>query len=145
MTSVRVRPAGDGADREFLEALLSACDLPTADLEGVELFVCEADGERVGCGGLEVHGAHALCRSIAVEPAKRGQGYGRAIVEGLVERAREEGADHAYLLTTTAAGFFRESDFVPVERGSVPGAIRETAQFRGLCPASATCMERVLD
>lgn len=144
MASVRVRPVRNGTDREFLLALLKSCDLPTADLEDVRLFVCEADGDRVGGGGLEYHGEVALLRSVAVKPAFRGEGYGSAIVEALGERAREEGAEGAYLLTTTAADFFRGLGFEAVERDAVPGAVRATAQFQGLCPASATCMERSL-
>ena len=50
------------------------------------------DGAIVGYGGLETHGEDALMRSIVVEPSRRGQGEGRAIVDRLLAIASARGA-----------------------------------------------------
>ena len=48
------------------------------------------------------------------------------------------------LLTETADDFFSALGYRVVARESVPEAIRRSAEFRALCPASATCMRKAL-
>lgn len=155
MPVVELRPA-KSSDREYVEELLAETDLPTADLDSAysSLFVCEsAAGERVGVGGLEVvgegerqieHDEAGLLRSVAVEESVRGAGYGTAICEALLDRAREGNLDAVFLLTTTAEEFFAGLGFERVQRSRVPDSIRASAEFSDLCPASATCMKRDL-
>lgn len=135
--------AANGGDRGYAVSLLEASDLPT-DLDATELYVALVDGERVGCGGLEVHGSDALLRSVAVDPAASGEGYGSEIVDRLCSIAAERNVSRLYLLTTTAAGFFERRGFERIDRERVPGTIAETDQFTTLCPESAACMRRVL-
>jgi amino-acid N-acetyltransferase len=164
--TVELRPA-EPRDREYVEQLLAENGLPTSDLDSAysSLFVCESanfepsagespdgeppEGERVGVGGLEVEGdaedAAGLLRSVAVEESARGAGYGTAICERLLDRARADDLDSVFLLTTTAEGFFADLGFQTVEREQVPDPIRGTAEFSDLCPASATCMKRSLN
>ena len=47
-------------------------------------------------------------------------------------------------LTTTAADYFARLGFVRIDRDAAPPAIRATAQFASLCPASAHVMRREL-
>lgn len=107
------------------------------------------EGKRVGVGGLEVEGDTGevtgnagLLRSVAVEESARGAGYGTAICERLLDRARAADLDAVYLLTTTAEDFFADLGFERAERSRVPDTIRGTAEFTDLCPASATCMKK---
>jgi amino-acid N-acetyltransferase len=44
------------------------------------------------------------------------------------------------LLTTTAAPFFTRFGFTSAARDAAPAALRATAEFASLCPASAVCM-----
>ena len=143
---VELRPAARG-DREYVESTLERCGLPTADLESAleHLFVCVVDGRRIGVGGLEPCAEDALLRSVAVEPSARGEGYGTAITDALLERAREDGFSATYLLTTTAAAFFADRGFEPVDRAAVPEPIRRTEEFADICPSTATCMRRDLE
>ncbi|MFC6952035.1 arsenic resistance N-acetyltransferase ArsN2 [Halorubellus litoreus] len=129
-----------------VEALLVGNDLPAADVrEGPgEFFVAFDDGEAVGIGGLEVAGDVALLRSVVVREAARGQGYGTAVCDALEREARNRGVDALYLLTTTAAGFFADRGYDRVDRDTAPAALRDTAEFADLCPASATCMRKHL-
>ena len=134
------------ADLDRVERLLSANDLPTVDVrdDAVLVYVARVDGEMVGAGGLEAHGADGLLRSVVVAESHRGRGYGAAICDDLEARARRAGVGTLYLLTTTAAGFFRARGYAPIDRAAVPEAVRATRQFSELCPATATCMRREL-
>ncbi|MFC3959508.1 arsenic resistance N-acetyltransferase ArsN2 [Halovivax cerinus] len=134
----------DASSISRVETLLSETDLPTADVRSTpERFVLAFDGdERVGVGGLEPYGADALLRSLVVEESRRGSGYGAAICDALEDRARADGVETLYLLTTTAEGFFADRGYETVDRDSVPEVIRETPEFADLCPAAAVCMRR---
>lgn len=141
--SVTLHPVSEPGD---VQPLLEHNDLPTADLaaSSVELFEAEADGRRVGLGGLELFGTVALLRSVVVPSSLRGEGYGTAISDALESRARESGVETLYLLTTTASEFFGARGFEPVARSDVPAAVRGSAEFGDRCPDDATCMRRSL-
>lgn len=144
--SIPLRPA-DGSDLDRVEGLLEANDLPSADVrsKSESFFLARLDGDIVGVGGLEIRGEndeHGLLRSVVVRESHRGRGYGTDICDWLESRAEAAGVETLYLLTTTAAGFFRHRGYERIDRADAPPAIRETAEFADLCPASATCMAR---
>lgn len=143
--NLTLEPAGT-ADLDRVEALLETDDLPTEDVRtGTgRFYLASVDGEFVGVGGLEVHGAAGLLRSVVVATDARGEGLGTELCTALEARAREAGVEALYLLTTTAAGFFRRCGYEALPREAVPPAIEHTAEFRELCPADATCMYREL-
>ena len=127
--------------------LLEACGLPTGDLtEAMLASFCVADegGRVVGVMGLEVFGACALLRSLAVFPDKRGSGCAARLVDWCEAEAHGRGAETAYLLTTTAAEYFRRRGYTDVPREAVPAVVAGHAQFRSLCPASAKCLAKHL-
>jgi amino-acid N-acetyltransferase len=134
-------------DAEAVERLLSASELP---LDGVRealpcFVVAENQGSLVGVAGIEacgVRGEHALLRSVAVLPAWRDRGLGRTLVARAIALAEERGAKALYLLTTTAEGYFPSFGFETTSRDAVPEDVRQTAEFQGACPASATVMVR---
>lgn len=137
----------DESTLPYVEDLLTANELPTEDLEEKPAcFYVAFDGEdRVGVGGLERHGSEALLRSLVVERHVRDSGLGTAICEALEQRARADGVETVYLLTTTAAAFFASLGYAEIDRTGVPAAIQQTAQFEELCPTSATCMKKSLE
>ena len=150
----RVDAAGDGTGDDedadalsYVEALLEREDLPARDVRSspAAFYVAEdADGDRVGVGGVERYGTAGLLRSVVVAPSVRGDGYGTALCDALEARTREDGVETLYLLTTTAAGFFAGRGYAAVDRDDAPAAIRSTTEFEDLCPASATCMRKRL-
>lgn len=144
-TTVQLRTVDDG-DLEEVIALLEANDLPTADVrtKADSLYAATADGEFVGAGGLEVHGSNGLLRSVVVAEPARGAGYGTAICDALEQTALENDVETLYLLTTTAAEFFRRRGYEPTEREAVPRPIRGTREFDDLCPSTATCLRKEL-
>ncbi len=96
----------------------------------------------VGCVGMEVAGAYALFRSLAVEPSYRGVGLGRRLYDALVANAAARGVEEAYLLTTSIIALAEAWGFHRIDRGEVPAAIQATSQFRGACCTSAVAMRQ---
>jgi amino-acid N-acetyltransferase len=94
----------------------------------------------VGLCGVEVCGDDGLLRSVAVDPDYRGEGIGSLLVAGAKELARKLALRDLYLLTTTAAPFFRRQGFEDWARDKAPAPVRETWEFRAGCPASSALM-----
>ena len=139
----RVRAAAP-ADLAAVEGLLTASGLP---LDGVRdalatFVVAERGTDLVGVAGLEVCCDNALLRSVAVRPEWRSHGVGRALVTRVISDAESRGIHALYLLTTTADRYFPTFGFRTITRDEVPADVRETAEFRDACPASATVMCR---
>ena len=136
------------ADLPGVIALLKACSLPTDDLSSVSLahfeLAVDAQGRIVGLAGFDRSGSDALLRSLAVAPDWRGRGLGEQLVARREAAARIAGVSAFYLLTTSAADYFRRLGYSDVPRTEVPAALAAHAQFRSLCPASATCLAKRL-
>jgi GNAT superfamily N-acetyltransferase len=128
-------------EQSALVAALAGADLPVVDLDrpGRRFFRWEDDA---AFGGLEGDGHDVLLRSVVV--AERGTGIGTRLVQALAEQARRDGALRLWLLTTSAEAFFARRGFHRIDRAEAPAAIQATAEFRGLCPASAVLMMRAL-
>lgn len=140
--SFTIRRARAG-ELDALVHLLQEAQLP---LDGVaagfpHCYAVACVAERVvAAAGLEQYGAAGLLRSVVVHDSVRGQGVGRALVEERLERARKLELTRVYLLTTTAAAYFRALGFTPAERGDAPAELQASAEFAGVCPASAACL-----
>jgi N-acetylglutamate synthase-like GNAT family acetyltransferase len=142
-TEPQVRCAAP-ADLAAVERLLTASGLP---LDGVsealhDFVVAEAEDEVIGVAGLEVCSDNALLRSVAVADTWRSRGLGRALVTRVISNAEVRGIHGLYLLTTTAERYFPSLGFRQVTRDNVPDDVRETAEFKSACPASAFVMCR---
>ncbi len=145
MPSPTFHPA-TAADLGAVRDLLRDAGLPFSDLEEgrQELIVARQGARRVGSVGVEVHGRDGLLRSLAVAPDLRGNGLGGSLHWRALALAAARGVRTLYLLTTTAERFFAARGFDRVSREAVPDALRATAEFASLCPASAVCMRREL-
>jgi amino-acid N-acetyltransferase len=134
------------ADTGMIRDLLERSGLPTSDLTAVrpQFIVATAHGRTIGIGALERFGSAALLRSVAVEAQWRGSGVGQLLVAELEKRARVAGVTELILLTLTARDFFARLGYEVRERGQVPRAVTDSAEFRSLCPASAVCMTKTL-
>ena len=140
---VTLRRATD-ADVESVVRLLAEQALTRAGVPDWigRFWVAEDSGSIVGVAGLEVYGAAALLRSVAVTPAWRGTGLGRLVTERALDDARSAGASDVYLLTTTAEDYFPRVGFAAVARECIPEALMASEELRGACPASAVVMRR---
>lgn len=132
------------ADTMAIQALLGAAGLPFDDIDPVwtDFFVMPSGVSIIGCVGLEIHGASALLRSLAVSPASRLHGAGRQLVEHVIRHAGMRGVADIYLLTTDAAGYFGRFGFVKIARSHAPETMKETSQFKSQTCSSAAVMHR---
>ena len=130
-----------------LRSWLEAERLATDDLaEGAPRFFRLSDpaGGTLGFAGLSGVGPQRLLRSVVIRPDTRGSGAGARLVAAVEAAARADGAACLWLLTQGAAPFFGRMGFVAAERPDAPPVIRDTAQFQGLCPASAALLCKTL-
>lgn len=129
-------------------ALLLSADLPVADLTPAHLahflVARPAGGALAGCVGIEIHERQALLRSLVLSPELRLKGVGRQAVAAIEAHARAHGIESLHLLTTTAADFFARLGYQSIDRDQAPAALRHTAEFSFLCPASSACMRKDL-
>jgi amino-acid N-acetyltransferase len=98
--------------------------LPRTEFEMAEnirdFLVAFEDGQLVGCGALHFYTASSgEVRSLAVDPAVKAKGIGRALVETLEKEAREQDL-HSIFAFTYVAGFFSKLGFEEVDRGELP-------------------------
>ena len=98
-------------------------DKPTVTLyEDVQEFLVAQGpaGDVVGCGALHVMWEDlAEVRTLAVDPAVKGEGVGHLLLEQLLVRARDVGVRRVFCLTFEVEFFarhgFRQIDGIPVE------------------------------
>jgi amino-acid N-acetyltransferase len=138
---------GQSSDMPALLALLQAALLPTADLtsaENLKMWVLEASDSPLGVIALERFGTDALLRSLAITSEYRKRGFGRQLVTRLEQDAKADGVEQLVLLTETAEPFFRSLGYELIDRRYVSEALKQSAEFRSLCPASAVCMNKAI-
>lgn len=133
-------------DVPAIEVMLAKAKLP---IVGVRRHIAhfrlgKREGKIVALGGLEVYGEQALLRSIVVETAQRNQAYGKELVQDLCQIAQQTGIRDLYLKTVGAKAFFDRLGFEVLAYDQVPASLKQSSQFRGSCPASATVMHRAL-
>lgn len=130
------------ADFDDMLALLARAALPPDGLrDHLTTTLVLRDGPTlIGCAGLEVYGREALLRSVALDPAHRGQGRGRTLIAAAEQLARDHGVQHLYLLTTTARPFFLHLGYTDFSRSDLPTSVQQSAEFGCCMCASAVAM-----
>ncbi len=90
-----------------------------------EFWVAEVGGEVAGCGALHVLWADlGEVRTVAVRPEVRGMGVGHAIVDRLLQVARELQLQRLFVLTFET-GFFARHGFTEIEGTPVTAEVYE--------------------
>ena len=134
-------------DIPHVKQLLAACELPYEDIKPAHLqhfLVVRHQTNLVGVIGLELLGSFALLRSLAVQTDFRGQKIASQLTQQAEAYARAHKIKSLYLLTTTAEGFFTKQGYHTMDRNAVPVVVRETTEFRSICPSTAKCMVKYL-
>jgi ribosomal protein S18 acetylase RimI-like enzyme len=102
-----------------------------ADLPGFAVF---EDGRCIGLVTYKVDGE--ACEIVTIDALKEGQGIGTALLDAVVEAAREAGCARVQLLTTNnnvrALAFYQKRGFRLV--GLVPGAIDQERALKPSIP-----------
>jgi len=128
-------------------ALLASCGLPSDDIEENFLahFVVARDGRHaVGLAGLQLLGATALLRSVAVLAPHRSAGLGGRLLRAAEQHARDLGVSEVFLLTNDRQQFFAAHGYCEVSRCSAPAHVQATAQFGSTCCSGATLMRKTI-
>jgi amino-acid N-acetyltransferase len=147
MADVMVIEAARSSDLSPVLALLEQNRLP---LDGVAdhlptMIVARENGRVVGVAALEIYAdGAALLRSVAVDPARHGQGLGRALTDVALHMVDGHGVTDVLLLTTTAERFFSTFGFDPIPRDEAPRSVQASVEFSSACPASAIVMRKRL-
>ncbi|TCN66408.1 arsenic resistance N-acetyltransferase ArsN2 [Acetobacteroides hydrogenigenes] len=131
---------------EEVKSLLAANNLPTADIsdDAVLLFEARQSNEQVGTIGLEKYDGAGLIRSLAVKDGLKGLGIGEKLVNHLLDYCASEQVTELYLLTTTTEKYFEKFGFQQISRDMVSEEIRQTREFKDICPCSAVVMHKPL-
>lgn len=127
--------------------LLDAAALPSADIDETLLahfIAVRLDGQVAGIAGLEPCGRDGLLRSLVIQDMHRRSGLGRYLVMEAERRAAGIGIRTLYVLTNTAADFFRRCGYSDWPRDAAPAAIRRTREFSSLCPDDAAFLRKRL-
>ena len=136
-------------DLQDIFQLLEMNELPTVGVQQHlhQFLVWEntTESQIGGCIGLEVYGQDALLRSLSVHPQHQGKGIGSHLLSSIIENAKMMNIKNLFLLTTTADMFFERHHFTGINRDAVSGGVKESVEFRSVCPSTAICMTRNLD
>ena len=135
---MRVRKVSPG-DVASAVLLARTLDLDYPGMESDRLWVAEDDGRIVGVVALKAHPDCLELCGLGVDPAYRGKGAARALVEALMAEA--PGAVH---LATIIPAFFEGSGFRVLEK-DIPAAFpakRKTAWCEGCPRERCTVMRR---
>lgn len=138
------------ANKENLNAifkLLLDNKLPTVDLKEdyVDLFVGLINDNVVASIGLERYNGIGLLRSLAVSDEFKNQKIGDKLMIQLFNLCNTDKIDELYLLTTTAEKYFEKYGFCKIDRNNTPDTIRQTHEFKDICPVSAVVMCKKLN
>lgn len=149
-SAVNVRPARL-TDIESLEGMVTYWanmgeNLPRSRSELVRdigsFAVAEHHGEVTGCASLYVYDSGlAEIRSLGIEAGWQGQGQGSAIVQYLVDKAREMAIKKVFVLTRTPE-FFMKQSFLPTSKSLLPEKVLKDCDQ---CPRQHACDEVALE
>ncbi len=130
------------SNQDAIKHLLKSYGLPTSDINDHigNFIVAKESSEIIAVGGFEICNEHALLRSFAVKTSHKGLGIAEQIFNLVEEQAIKSGIKAFYLLTDTAIQYFERLEFYECSRDIAPEPIRNTKQFSGLCPNTATLM-----
>lgn len=140
---LNIQTAGQN-DRTAVSLFLTEQNLPVSDLfeDNVHLYLAYDGKDLIATIGLEKYVKVGLLRSLAVKETFRNQQIADKMIKELLKVCKSENIKMIYLLTTTAENYFLKKGFLPVEREAVPAVIRQTREFRSICPSSAVVMYR---
>ena len=134
----------DAFDLDKIKQLLKINELSLEDLKdhlSNFLKIENSDG-LIGVIGLEIYGNYALLRSFAVHPDYQSNGIGKSLMKRLIKKSKILDIKEIYLFTTTAEKYFVKYGFKKIELTEVNPSVKESSQFRGSCPKSATIMKK---
>ena len=134
-------------DFHEIDQLLLSNSLPAIEPAYANSFFFKAIKDQdkiVGAIGIEIYGKYGLLRSLVVEPEYRNQGIANHLVEKLIKHAQNSNIETLFLLTTTADKYFEKKEFQRIHRDEVPNEIKQSSEFKSICPVSAIVLKKQL-
>jgi amino-acid N-acetyltransferase len=134
-------------DLEAIKKLLDNNNLPTTDIQqdNIQFFIGLMDDKIMSVIGLEKYKNVALLRSLAVTDLFKKQQVGTRLIQQIFNLCATEHIDKLYLFTTTAEKYFLKFGFLKIERIEAPDILKQTREFKDICPASAVLMFKKLN
>jgi amino-acid N-acetyltransferase len=136
-------------EREFdaIKKLLDDNNLPTTDIhqDNIQFFIGLIDDKIMSVIGLEKVKNIGLLRSLAVTDLFKNQQVGSRLIRQIFDLCASEHIDKLYLLTTTAEKYFVKFGFTKIERMEAPDILKQTREFKDICPVSAVLMYKKLN
>ena len=134
-------------DLDAIRKLLDDNNLPTTDIhqDNVQLFIGLIDNKILSVIGLEKYKDIGLLRSLAVNDLFKNQQVGTRLIRHIFDLCVSEHIDKIYLLTTTAEKYFVKFGFTKIERMEAPDILKQTREFKDICPVSAVLMYKNLN
>lgn len=103
------------------------------DDEATHALARATDGAAIGCARLLLHGTRAHIGRMAVLPAWRGKGVGRALLTTMLNTARAAGVTSVFLnAQLSAAGFYARAGFQAVGEEFLDAGIPHIRMQRAL-------------
>ncbi|WP_428026493.1 arsenic resistance N-acetyltransferase ArsN2 [Arcobacter sp.] len=132
---------------ENVKLLLQENELPYEDIDVhfANFILAKNENEIVGAIGLEKYDKVGLLRSFVVDKSLRNEKIGNKLLTTLLNNIVKMKLEKIYLLTTTAEKYFLNNGFQIEDKENLPYEIKQTKEFKGLCPCSAVAMSLGLD
>jgi amino-acid N-acetyltransferase len=141
--SIRRANASDIAE---IKETLTAGGLPTVGVDkAVEQFLVAEGSQVIGVLGALYDTPKALLRSFAVSPAQRSKGVGGTLVVEIFKELQRQEIEEVYLITDTAAEYFRRVGFYEITRAEMPANLLKESGLDEACPCSSKCMKYLLE
>lgn len=123
--------------------LLDNNNLPTADISSsdIKLFVGDYNNSIIGVIGIEIYSRIGLLRSLAVDDNFKNLNIGKTLVINLLSYCKQNYIESLYLLTETAERYFEKFGFITIDRSIVPETIKQSKEYKEICPVSAVIMQ----
>lgn len=134
-------------DERQILYLLERCRLPIEDIrknKNITFFTEYKSSKLCGVVAIEQLGSAVLLRSLAVAEGSRGTGIGSRLTKLAIEQVRRRGIVDVYLLTEHAQEYFLKHGFLELDRILAPDEIKQSNQFKHLCPDNSTLMVKSL-
>lgn len=108
-------------------------------------LIDEESGRRVGAAGLVHDKGEFILRCVAVEEDCRGKGYGKDLVEAVMNEAKKRSAGRIWL-TAKVPGFYKKFGFevVPMEQAPFETKCLTCAQYHNGCDSEVMVYEYAL-
>jgi argininosuccinate lyase/amino-acid N-acetyltransferase len=108
----------------------------------LDFAVAEHEGRVIGCASLYIYGTGlAEVRSLGVEPTQQGAGQGKALVQYMLQRAKELELNRVIVLTRVPL-FFEKLGFSYTSKDTLPEKVIKDCD---ICPRKHACDEVAME